>query len=438
MNMISLICSTVAIPLLCGMVTDNSVHAQSIAGAQRPNSQTTEGSRFNITGTATRRPAPEYPPLAKAARISGRVDVEVVVDTGGNVKSARAISGHPLLKDAAVACAREWKFSPGSKIGDATIGIVTIVFDLNAKSVADYPSLEWEANIQIARQCAGSTPTDAKRLEFALAKLSVSAFDENRVDEAIDLFEQCAKANKLPESVQPYYGKLLFEKHIHTHKVLSAKNEKANTRIDGYLSHALQLFLQAYSNELEAKPIDFRKLLDVARLADGVYAAMGKSEERFTWMRVVLNSSDLPDLVRANLSYELAVRLWQKSYDLTSAYVSRNKPIPTEYFSQIREILDEAFPLIHSAQALAPTLANPWFYEKLLVIEEMKIETDPSRLDWLRRRTIEAQDRYMQVHGATRGVATKNEGPYASGLPSLITEPTPLPPPPPPPPPPRL
>jgi len=436
-------CSTLATALMCAMVSDTSTYSQSIAGAsQRSNSQTTGEARLNITDTATVRQTPEYPALAKAARVSGKVDVEVVVDIGGNVKSARAILGHPLLKDAAVACARQWKFPSRSATDTEIIGIVTIVFDLRTdqppKSLVGHSTLEREADLRVARQCVAGKPTDTKMLTLALARLAVSALDEKTVDEAIDLFEQCEKANKLPKGVQAYYGKLLYEKHIYNRELLSVPNERANTSIDGYLSRALQLFLEAYSYELEAKPIDSRKLSDIVGLTNVVYAAMGKSEERFGWMRVVLNSPGLADDDRANFNYDLAVSLWKKSYDLSYPYVSHNQPVPEEYFSQIRELLDEAFPLMHSAQALAPTFANPWFYEKLLVIEELKIETDPSRRELLNLRAMELQDRYLELQRSGRVVNNNRGGPYASGLPSLNREPThllPSPPPPPPPPP---
>ena len=55
---------------------------------------------------------PGYPPMAKVARIGGDVKVEIVVDEEGNIVSARAVSGHPLLKDAAVQAANRWKFEP--------------------------------------------------------------------------------------------------------------------------------------------------------------------------------------------------------------------------------------------------------------------------------------------------------------------------------------
>src|SRR5829696_6203447 len=37
-----------------------------------------------LTGSATRRVEPTYPPLAKAARVSGAVVVEVTIDEAGN------------------------------------------------------------------------------------------------------------------------------------------------------------------------------------------------------------------------------------------------------------------------------------------------------------------------------------------------------------------
>jgi TonB family protein len=61
---------------------------------------------------ATKRVEPEYPPIARAAGAQGNVTVQVVIDEQGNVVSARAISGHPLLQQAAVDAARQWVFKP--------------------------------------------------------------------------------------------------------------------------------------------------------------------------------------------------------------------------------------------------------------------------------------------------------------------------------------
>ena len=65
-----------------------------------------------LNGRATKLVQPTYPAIAKAAHASGQVNVQVVIDEDGNVISATAVSGHPLLKPAAAAAARASKFLP--------------------------------------------------------------------------------------------------------------------------------------------------------------------------------------------------------------------------------------------------------------------------------------------------------------------------------------
>src|SRR5690606_36925541 len=65
-----------------------------------------------LNGKATSLPKPAYPAAARSMRISGKVTVQVLIDEHGNVVSASAASGHPLLKAAAVSAARQAKFSP--------------------------------------------------------------------------------------------------------------------------------------------------------------------------------------------------------------------------------------------------------------------------------------------------------------------------------------
>jgi protein TonB len=57
-------------------------------------------------------PVPGYPEVARAAKAEGEVDVRIMINEEGKVIGAEAISGHPLLRDAAVKAAREAKFAP--------------------------------------------------------------------------------------------------------------------------------------------------------------------------------------------------------------------------------------------------------------------------------------------------------------------------------------
>ena len=59
--------------------------------------------------------SPTYPDLAKRMNISGVVKVEVTVAPSGHVLSAKAIGGHPLLIDASVNAAKQFKYEPSSE-----------------------------------------------------------------------------------------------------------------------------------------------------------------------------------------------------------------------------------------------------------------------------------------------------------------------------------
>ncbi len=65
-----------------------------------------------LNGKAITIPRPKYPDVARAAKAEGEVTVQVTINEQGDVIYARAVSGHPLLQGAAVAAAREAKFSP--------------------------------------------------------------------------------------------------------------------------------------------------------------------------------------------------------------------------------------------------------------------------------------------------------------------------------------
>ncbi|PYS39431.1 MAG: hypothetical protein DMF71_15225 [Acidobacteria bacterium] len=73
----------------------------------------------SLNNQAISLPPPEYPAIARAAHASGEVTVEITVGENGEVIAAHAVSGHPLLQAAAVAAARQAKFSPTQLNGEA-------------------------------------------------------------------------------------------------------------------------------------------------------------------------------------------------------------------------------------------------------------------------------------------------------------------------------
>jgi TonB family protein len=83
-----------------------------------------------LNGKAIRLPRPAYPPIARQAHASGTVIVQVVINEEGNVISATAVSGHPLLQGVSRQAALSAKFSPTKLSGQPVkvTGVITYNF----------------------------------------------------------------------------------------------------------------------------------------------------------------------------------------------------------------------------------------------------------------------------------------------------------------------
>jgi protein TonB len=55
---------------------------------------------------------PEYPPLAKAARVQGTVKFDALIGKDGTVQNLHLISGPPLLVQAAMQAVQQWIYKP--------------------------------------------------------------------------------------------------------------------------------------------------------------------------------------------------------------------------------------------------------------------------------------------------------------------------------------
>jgi protein TonB len=64
------------------------------------------------TGLLTRKVNPNYPPLARQARIQGTVILQAEISITGDIQNLRLISGHPMLAPAAIEAVKQWKYKP--------------------------------------------------------------------------------------------------------------------------------------------------------------------------------------------------------------------------------------------------------------------------------------------------------------------------------------
>lgn len=57
-------------------------------------------------------PHPEYPQLAKMARIQGVVRLEALISKDGTIQDLKVLSGHPLLVKSAIDAVSRWRYQP--------------------------------------------------------------------------------------------------------------------------------------------------------------------------------------------------------------------------------------------------------------------------------------------------------------------------------------
>ena len=84
-------------------------------------------------GRVLRRVQPPYPVIAKQAHIQGSVQVQIDISETGLVTNVTLLSGHPLLREAAMQAAKQWQFIPTELNGlpVRAIGLLTFNFTLN-------------------------------------------------------------------------------------------------------------------------------------------------------------------------------------------------------------------------------------------------------------------------------------------------------------------
>jgi protein TonB len=64
------------------------------------------------TGLLIRKVQPNYPPLARQARIQGSVVLQAEISKEGTIQNLQLISGHPMLAPSAIEAVKQWRYKP--------------------------------------------------------------------------------------------------------------------------------------------------------------------------------------------------------------------------------------------------------------------------------------------------------------------------------------
>lgn len=73
-----------------------------------------------------RRVQPNYPPIARQARIQGTVRLEAIIAKDGTIQNLKVIQGHPLLVQSALQSVQQWRYAP-TLLNDEPVEVVTFI-----------------------------------------------------------------------------------------------------------------------------------------------------------------------------------------------------------------------------------------------------------------------------------------------------------------------
>ena len=69
-------------------------------------------SETDLRAAATQKVEPDYPAVARQIRLTGSVDLDIVVDQKGDVEKISIVRGNTLLAGPSLQAIRKWKFKP--------------------------------------------------------------------------------------------------------------------------------------------------------------------------------------------------------------------------------------------------------------------------------------------------------------------------------------
>ena len=76
---------------------------------------------------------PDYPEIAKAARVQGVVIMDCVITPEGKVTAIRVLRGIPLLDAAAIEAVRRWEYTPTLIDGKPVPVIMTVTVNFRLR-----------------------------------------------------------------------------------------------------------------------------------------------------------------------------------------------------------------------------------------------------------------------------------------------------------------
>jgi tetratricopeptide (TPR) repeat protein len=180
-----------------------------------------------------------------------------------------------------------------------------------------------------------------------------------------------------------------------------------NARFDQALTEDLGLkAIEAYENIIKNNPSDHAALDKSLAFQANVYDQLSRSVDdkgelyKGKYRETLLRRGELPaasQKTKADVYYTLGVDYWDEGYKMHASYSSRKLPIPPEILEKMKPRIQKAHEYLNKTLAVDPLYADAFFYEKLVFLDEIKVETNPARKKDLEADALRMQDKYLQI-----------------------------------------
>jgi TonB family protein len=184
--------------------------------------QPAEITKENADEHLVKRIEPDYPPLAKAARIQGKVLLKATISEDGDVTAVNVVSGHPMLIPSAVEAVKKWHYKPFLVDGQAAVvrTEIEVPFSLGI-SEADYKKEQDASNAYFKQEDKCRALLRAKQYSDAesgcrtavelVEKLPAARQNERRSAYAL-LGHSLLNQRKFSDALIPYQQELTIAK----------------------------------------------------------------------------------------------------------------------------------------------------------------------------------------------------------------------------------
>jgi len=234
----------------------------------------------------------------------------------------------------------------------------------------------------------------------------VRAFNGGKYESAQQLFAEALEFDSENVNAQLFYA-----------RAINARFEQKQTEELGLKA------LDAYQNIINhskdnPKAVD-QALAFQAKVYDELAAIVTDKAQQYKDKSrdTLLKRAEVPgatNKVKADVYYTIGQGYWQESYSISKRYTKTqangklefdNKGIDAASLGKMKQAILKAHEYLQKALSIEPDYADAWIYEKLVYVEESKIETNPAKRQEFEKKMTEDQENYKKYHDQQQAAA---------------------------------